>query len=78
MTAEEFINQYWPDGFPSYFDNIGIQDMMCQFAELKCKEAIRNTRYKAIEIYLEQHEDEQGVTRDIQNIHNQDVLPELI
>lgn len=64
----------WSDMF---FDEIQ------KYYRLKCLEAIRNTRYKAIEIIIECPRNGanniivEDITRRIQNIPNQEVMPKL-
>lgn len=61
-----------------------LANMMKEYARLKCLEAIKNVRHKSCEIVLE-HQDSQFdidrilnfIERDIQNIPNKDVMPEL-
>lgn len=54
-----------------------------EFARIKCLEAIKNVRHKACEIITEKHGyqiDEDNlpfILKSIQNIPNQDVMPEL-
>ncbi len=50
-----------------------------EYTRLKCLEAIRNTRYAAIDIVNEYAigASIDPVTSQIQNINNKDVLPEL-
>lgn len=79
MTAEEYLKH---KNFSFDFETILF---LCQeYARIKCLEAIRNVRHKACEIVLE-HQDSQFdvdrilnfIERDIQNIPNQDVMPEI-
>lgn len=60
-----------------------IEEAMKEYARIKCLEAIKNTRHKSVDIILNNadryiNEDSfASITRDIQNIPNQDVMPEL-
>lgn len=75
MTAKEF--------YLLIRENKTIEEIMIEFARIKCVEAIRNTRYKAIDIINECPRNGannvivEDVTRKIQNISNQEVMPEL-
>lgn len=84
MTAKEFIDsKEWTQN-TVHFSISDVVDLMQEYARIKCLEAIRNVRHKACEIVLE-HQDSQFdvdrilnfIERDIQNIPNQDVIPEL-
>lgn len=57
-----------------------LAEMMKEYARIKCLEAIRNTRYKAQDCLMNYQIGDEIVMellRDIQNIPNQDVMPEL-
>ena len=75
MTAKEFYN--------SIRENKTLEEIMKEYARIKCLEAIKNTRYRAADIVIEQLSNRNltlelnACTRDIQNIPNQDVMPEL-
>mgnify|MGYP003441639693 FL=1 len=90
MTPEEFFDKIThivddartPDQSKEWSDTFfqAIQE----YYRLKCLEAIRNTRYATIDICLEHVENENcthdvisQIQRDIQNIPNQEVMPEL-
>ena len=72
--TDHYADQEW------YDEN--VEKAMIEYANYKCLEAIRNTRYKAIEI-VNEHQDSQFdidrilnfIARDIQNIDNKDVIP---
>lgn len=85
MTKEEFFDKIthivddartpdqseeWSD---EYFDEI------MEYARIKCLEAIKNTRHKACEIVNEYYDynTTSFIEGEIQNIKNEDVLPEL-
>lgn len=74
MTAKEFYN--------SIQENKTLEEIMVEYARVKCLEAIKNTRHKACEILIEHASGGTPLTltnldRDIMNISNQDVMPEL-
>ncbi len=74
MTVKEFYN--------SIQENKTLEEIMIEYARVKCLEAIRNTRHKACEILIEHATEDTPLTltnldRDIMNIRNQDVMPEL-
>lgn len=85
MTTQEVINKIFEenDDMTSYEEAIHL--CMSEYARLKCLETARNTRYKAIEILHEcfnhiNWEDNLNLgfcERSIQNIRNQDVIPQL-
>lgn len=60
-----------------------LANMMKEYARLKCLEAIKNIRHKACDTITEKHGyqiDEDNlpfILKSIQNISNQDVMPEL-
>lgn len=60
-----------------------LTDMMKEYARIKCLEAIKNVRHKTCDIITEKHGyqiDEDNlpfILKSIQNIPNQDVMPEL-
>ena len=90
MTAEEFYykithivddartpdqSRIWSDEF---FKELEEEKRL--HARIKCLEAIRNTRYKAQDCLMNYQIGDEIVMellRDIQNIPNQDVMPEL-
>lgn len=76
MTAKEFYN--------TIKENKTLEEIMIEFARIKCLEAIKNVRYKACEIVLDHHDSQFDVDRilsfierDIQNIPDKNVMPEL-
>lgn len=84
MTAKEFIeNQGFTTEEPYSYFNQQWLDWMKEYARIKCLEAIRNTRHKACDTITEKHGyqiDEDNlpfILKSIQNIPNQDVMPEL-
>lgn len=56
---------------------------MQEFARFKCLEAIKNTRYAAIEVIQNNFIDREdnvillSVARDIHNIKNENIMPKL-
>lgn len=82
MTARELMIGCEHDG--SYIPVREVERLMKEYARIKCLEATRNTRDKSIIIvgqYYSRKETGEGecglIQRDIQNIPNQDVMPEL-
>ena len=81
MTTIEVWNKtYFPESGEDIFDY--IEQAMREYARIKCLEAIKNTRHKACEILIEHATEDTPLTltnldRDIMNIRNQDVMPEL-
>lgn len=81
MTTIEVWNKtYFPESGEDIFDY--IEQAMREYARIKCLEAIKNTRHKACEILIEHASGGTPLTltnldRDIMNISNQDVMPEL-
>ena len=76
MTAKEFYN--------SIRENKTLEEIMKEYARIKCLEAIKNTRYKSYDLvgYAVTGNGQidkilQDVQRSIQNIPNEDVMPEL-
>lgn len=74
MTAKEFYN--------TIRENKTLEEIMIEFARIKCLEAIRNTRHMACDILTDaSHQIDRDnlhfLLKDIQNIPNQDVMPEL-
>lgn len=77
MTAKEY--------YSLVKTNKSTEQLMTEFARLKCFEAIRNTRYKAIDILNESplgqlhmfSEIRQNLEKEIENIRNQEVMPKL-
>lgn len=67
MTAKEFYN--------TIKENKTLEEIMIEFARIKCLEAIRNTRYAAIDIVCK--DEIIDTVHAIHNIPNQEVLPEL-
>ena len=84
MTAKEFLQiKSWYEINGKYTEQ-DVIELMQEYARIKCLEAIKNTRHKSIEIvgeYYSKKETGEGecalIQRDIQNIPNQDVMPEL-
>ena len=82
MTAEKILsNQLWD---LTEDQTKKILYAMQEYARIKCLEAIKNTRHKACEVveqlydpYTPDYNWSEPLTRDIQNIPNQDVMPEL-
>ena len=87
MTAQEFLdNKDWVKD-TIHFSIDDVIELIEEYARIKCLEAIRNTRYAAIDI-VTHHIDSQfnlpvdendvhDLIRDIQNIPDQDVMPKL-
>lgn len=74
MTAVEVWNKvYSPDSGEDIFEY--IERAMQEYARIKCLEVIRNTRYAAIDIVCQDEVIDE--VHAIQNIPNQDVMPEL-
>lgn len=72
MTAKEFYN--------TIRENKTLEEIMIEFARIKCLEAIRNTRHKIVDLMIEfdmEHDIYIELYYSIQNISNQDVMPEL-
>ena len=89
MTARDVVNHILITnkrlkGFEDISD-FGVEvlaEMMKKYAKEKCLEAIRNTRHKCCDILTQEaHQIDPDnlhfLLRDIQNIPNQDVMPEL-
>lgn len=82
MTARDIVNNTLLrnkrlKGFEQISD-FGVDvltDMMKEYACIKCLEAIRNTKYAAIDIAC--IDEIIDTVHAIQNIPNQDVMPEL-
>lgn len=82
MTIEELLQPYY---YPSSgkVDYQGAKKAMQEYARIKCLETARNVRHKACDIIIERlgnrnmSVDMNACTRDIQNIRNEDVIPEL-
>lgn len=84
MTAKEFIESKEWTQTTVHFSISDVVDLMREYAQIKCLDVIKNTRHKSIEIigkYYSKKETGEGecalIQRDIQNIPNQDVMPEL-
>lgn len=87
MTVEKLLEGCEHDG--SFIPVGKVKRLMKEYARIKCLEAIENTKQKSTEVILEYYRrvdtgdgeydviDLEWVTRDIQNIPNQDVMPEL-
>lgn len=83
-------DRVWIDGCPETtlvdVNEEGIIEAMKEYARIKCLEAIENVRHKACDIiedtsyyndYLTLEINVQHLLKDIQNIPNKDVMPEL-
>ena len=87
MTAKEFVESKEWTQTTVHFNISDVIDLMQEYARIKCLEAIKNTRYKAIEIIDRninveiclpiQEEDYNNLINNIQNIPNENVMPEL-
>ena len=85
MTAKQVLDKYYP--YPNDFhEDCDIYKAMQEFARIKCLEAIKNTCYNIVDIinevsyyndYLEHLGNIDSIISRIQNIRNQDVMPEL-
>ena len=88
MTVEKLLEGCEHDG--SYIPVDEVKRLMKEYARIKCLEAIKKTRYKSIEVLLandyynlckdhtyEIENDHTLPENEIQNISNQDVMPEL-
>lgn len=77
-TDPVLYSQYLAD---KVFGNSHLETVMKEYAEYYAKIAVKNTRYKAIDIAQNvEYHDEVGdilndIVRDIQNIDNNSVLP---
>lgn len=67
MTAKEFYN--------TIRENKTLEEIMIEYARIKCLEAIKNTKYAAIDIVC--IDEIIDTVHAIQNIPNQDIMPEL-
>ena len=87
MTAQEFLdNKDWVKD-TIHFSIDDVIELIEEYARIKCLEAIRNTRYAAIDIVTHHidcqfnlpvdENDVHDLIRDIQNIPDQDVMPKL-
>lgn len=56
-----------------------IEQVIKEYARIKCLETIRNVRHKAVDILIEEYQQASVnyIANQIQNIPNQDVMPEL-
>lgn len=61
-----------------YIEQLVIEAMR-KYARIKCLEAIRNTRHKTVDILMKEYQQASVsyIANQIQNIQNEDVLPEL-
>jgi len=78
MTTIEVWNKvYSPESGEDIFDY--IEQAMREYARIKCLEAIKNVRHKAVDILMEEYQQASVsyIANQIQNIPNQDVMPEL-
>lgn len=73
MTAEKLLEGCEHDG--SFIPVREVKILMQKYACFKCLEAIKNTRYAAIEIVCQ--DEIIDTVHAIHNIPNQDVMPEL-
>lgn len=84
MTAKEFIDsKEWTQN-TVHFSISDVVDLMQEYARIKCLEAIKNVRHRSYDLVGyrvtgDQQIDKilQEIQRDIQNIPDQDVMPEL-
>ena len=81
MTALEFIHSkfvFCKAGEETLLLEIDeIEELLKKYAELKCKEAARNVRHSACQIAAYCREDPNSIERNIMNIQDKDVIPEL-
>lgn len=82
MTAKKVLDKYYP--YPNDFhEGCDLYKAMQEYARIKCLEAIRNTRYAAIEIIQNNFTDREenvillSVAKDVHNIRNENVMPKL-
>lgn len=84
MTVETLLEGCEHDG--SYIPVGEVKRLMKEYARIKCLEAIRNSRYAAIDIIQDESYhtgagfaecNVEDTIKRIQNIPNQDVMPEL-
>lgn len=73
MTAEKLLEGCEHDG--SFIPVREVKILMQKYACFKCLEAIKNTRYAAIEIVCQ--DEIIDTVHAIHNIPDQDVMPEL-
>lgn len=83
MTVEELWNEYsnlysFEEGPPEYLiDKEDFIKAVKEYTELKCKETARNVRHAACQIAAYCREDPNSIERNIMNIQDKDVIPEL-
>lgn len=83
MTVEELWNEYsnlysFEEGSPEYLiDKEDFIKAVREFTELKCKETARNVRHSACQIAAYCREDLNSIERNIMNIQDKDIIPEL-
>lgn len=85
MTVETLLEGCEHDG--SYIPVGEVKRLMKEYARFKCLEAIENTRYATVKILQDEsypsvvldydEADVEECIKKIQNIPNQDVMPEL-
>ena len=81
MTARDILKQHFHKALnDNYLKDVvypetWVEEATKEYAEYYAKIAIRNTRYKAIEIVQSNLERSDIIEREIQNIQNHDVLP---
>ena len=78
MTAEKLLEGCEHDG--SYIPVGEVKRLMKEYARIKCLEAIKNVRHRACDLCLEYNIETSiydELQRDIQNISNQVMMPEL-
>lgn len=73
MTVEKLLEGCEHDG--SYIPVGEVKRLMKEFARIKCLEAIKNTRYAAIDVVCQDEVIDE--VHAIQNIPNKDVMPEI-
>lgn len=88
MTAEQVFDKWCDTSYPMDFEVFRYLAItaMKEYARIKCLEAIKNTRYKAIDIIQDEayhtgvgfaEANVNDCIKRIQNIPEQDVMPEL-
>ena len=84
MTAKEFVESKEWTQTTVHFNISDVIDLMQEYSRIKCLEAIKNTRHKACEIVQARENNLwdcdrilYNCEREIHNIPNEDVMPEL-
>lgn len=75
MTAKEFIDSEEWTQTAVHFSISDVIDLMQEYARIKCLETIKNTKYAVIDIVCQDEVIDEVYA--IQNIPNEEVMPEL-